>query len=119
MRKDFGYTKGCAGCEAKILGTEHRQHTLECRRRIEARMQEDEMLKETLQRRDARISNQQRRKEATMPGQQQKDVTDKATAAQKTVPLGAGSQRPVKGLHPAGILPGSGVSKHSALYSSL
>ena len=53
--KKFGYTTDCAGCEAKILGTDHRNHTTECRARLEKEMQRDEKMKETLKRRNKRV----------------------------------------------------------------
>ena len=43
----FGYTTDCAGCEAKILGMDHRNHSIECRKRLEKEMQRDEQMKET------------------------------------------------------------------------
>ena len=51
----FGYTKGCAGCEAKIFGTRHQNHTVACRARLEGKIAVDERLKEILERRNQRI----------------------------------------------------------------
>ena len=51
----FGYTADCAGCEAKILGTDHRNHSTECRKRVEKEMQRDGKMKETLKRRNKRV----------------------------------------------------------------
>ena len=51
----FGYTKGCAGCEAKIFGTRHQGHTYACRARLEEKMAADETMKEILRRRNQRI----------------------------------------------------------------
>ena len=65
LRRDFritaeiletiGYTTDCAGCEAKILGTDHRNHSAECRKRLEKEMQRDENMKEALERRNMRM----------------------------------------------------------------
>ena len=51
----FGYTKGCAGCEARALGMAHRTHTAACRMRLEEKMIDDEKLKHTLKKRDERV----------------------------------------------------------------
>ena len=50
--KRFGYTEGCVGCEARKSGMDHRNHTAMCRLRLEARMSEDEQLKQTIQKRN-------------------------------------------------------------------
>ena len=55
--KIFGYTKGCLGCEAKLFGIEHRNHTPACRARMEQKMIADEMLKEILYTRDQRLTS--------------------------------------------------------------
>ena len=55
LLEKFGYTADCAGCEAKILGTDHRNHSAECRARLEKEMQRDEQMTETLKRRDKRV----------------------------------------------------------------
>ena len=53
----FGYTQGCAGCEARRLKTEHRNHTAACRDRLEGQMRADANLQETIRRRDMRAKN--------------------------------------------------------------
>ena len=52
LLEKFGYTADCAGCEAKILGTDHRNHSAECRARLEKKMRQDEKMTETFKRRD-------------------------------------------------------------------
>ena len=47
----FGYTDDCPGCLARFIGTEHRLHTAECRRRIEAEIQKDDTEKERIKQR--------------------------------------------------------------------
>ena len=44
----ISYTADCAGCEAKILGTDHRNHSADCCKRLEKEMQRDEKMKDTL-----------------------------------------------------------------------
>ena len=51
----IGYTQGCAGCEARLLGTEHRNHTAACRDRLEEQMTRDANMRETFRRRDMRV----------------------------------------------------------------
>ena len=49
----YGYAKGCKGCEAKELGIGKRNHSDECRGRIEKEASEDGLV-EAIKRRDER-----------------------------------------------------------------
>ena len=51
----FGTTEGCKGCDAHIIGLKGRQHSIDCRARIESAMADDDMLNSRLTSRDARL----------------------------------------------------------------
>ena len=76
----FGYTKGCAGFEAKIFGTRHQGHTGACRARLEEKMATDEIMKETIRRRNQRIVDYKIPTEATT------ERVDQASAEQEKQP---------------------------------
>ena len=50
----FRYTQGCAGCEVRLLGTEHRTHTAACGNRFEENIRKDVKMQQTFNRRDMR-----------------------------------------------------------------
>ena len=63
--KRFGYTRGCLGCEAKLFGIEHRNHTPACRARLRL-----EKLKETRYKRYKKLKSCK----MSVTQQQQKDL---------------------------------------------
>ena len=52
---EYGFTAGCQGCEAKLMGQANRLHSHECRARLEEAMRAAGPDEEVLERRDARL----------------------------------------------------------------
>ncbi len=49
LEKYGGFWSGCQGCECKAAGLAHRNHSIECRRRLQEKMQESEEGRATLE----------------------------------------------------------------------
>ena len=51
----YGYKEGCIGYQHQRTGLDHRQHTADCRRRLEEAIIVEERYKEMIRRRDERL----------------------------------------------------------------
>ena len=82
----FGYTKGCSGSEAKLLGTEHRNFMAACRMRFEETMSSDEKMRQTIEKRDSRIKRKEKHHGAEQSQQNHEVPSSGANSDFKTEP---------------------------------
>ena len=67
LLEKYGHTEGCPGCHHKRAGLDHRQHTAECRQRLEKAIIVEEHYKDMIKRRDERL-RRSKHPEAEIPG---------------------------------------------------
>ena len=78
--KQFGYTKGCPGCDAAMNGRRAVQHSDACRSRIEQAMSQRPQGQPKLEASDLKMSNKMEEMESKQGTQEEATADDKATA---------------------------------------
>ena len=73
---EYGFTAGCRGCEAKLMGQENKPHSHECRARLEEAMRDAGPDEDILERRDARLGKAPEGKTQRRRGEQRAPDTD-------------------------------------------